>query len=90
MSTSFQPRTWIYARYSTDQQSQKSIDDQLSECRRLCAQNGWQVTNILTDAEMTGFISTRPGYQSLVRGIEAGEVDLIVAENIDLPRPRVF
>ncbi len=83
MTKTPQPRTWVYARYSTDKQTQKSLDDQIAECRRLCAKNGWPIANVLSDAEVTGFTDQRPGYQGLVRGIENGEVDLIVAENID-------
>jgi site-specific DNA recombinase len=83
MTVKTQPRTWVYARYSTDKQTQKSLDDQIAECRRLCAKQGWPIANVLSDAEVTGFTSNRSGYQALIRGIENGEVDLIVAENID-------
>ncbi len=76
-------RVWIYTRYSTDKQSQKSIEDQLTECQRFCARNGWRVAHVLRDPELTGFIDLRPGYQELLAAIENREVDVIVAENID-------
>lgn len=40
MSADSQPRTWIYARYSTDQQTQKSIDDQLDTSENLSISPG--------------------------------------------------
>ncbi len=71
ISATSAPRVWIYARYSTDQQTQKSIDDQLAECHRYCARMGWNVERVLTDAEMIGFIDQRPGYRELLGGVEA-------------------
>ena len=33
----------IYARYSTDMQSQASIEDQIRICRELAEKEGWRV-----------------------------------------------
>jgi DNA invertase Pin-like site-specific DNA recombinase len=83
LSNSTAPKAWIYARYSTDHQTQKSIDDQVAECRRYCERMGYVVERVLEDAEITGFIDQRPGYQELLRGVETGALDVIVGENID-------
>jgi site-specific DNA recombinase len=77
------PRAWLYARYSTNKQTQKSLDDQISECQRFADRHGWHIERILTDAELTGYSDHRPGYQELLRGIEGGMVEVVVAENIE-------
>ncbi len=76
-------RAWIYARYSTNKQTQKSLDDQVAACRAHCAREGWQVDRVLTDAELTGYSDVRPGYQELMTAIESGAVDIVVAENFE-------
>lgn len=60
----------IYARYSTDSQSPKSLEDQIRRCRELATQYGYQVddTLIFTDSEISGKdskIQHRSGYQAL-------------------------
>lgn len=39
-----QLRAVIYARYSSDLQSEASIEDQVEICRRYCATMGWKLT----------------------------------------------
>ena len=42
-------RAVIYARYSSDLQSEASIDDQLSVCRDRAEREGWTVVGSYTD-----------------------------------------
>lgn len=77
------PRAWIYARYSTNKQTQKSLDDQIAECERYCTRHGWQIERILADAELTGYSDHRPRYQELLHAIKGGLIDIVVAENIE-------
>jgi site-specific DNA recombinase len=61
-------RCAIYARYSSDQQSPASIDDQIRNCREHAGTQGWIVLEecIYTDAEISGAGSDRPGLRRLV------------------------
>ncbi|WP_417463168.1 recombinase family protein, partial [Kordiimonas sp.] len=56
-------RAAIYAGYSTDMQSDASIEDQFRLCRRLADQNGWRVVETYADAGLSGASHLRPGYQ---------------------------
>jgi site-specific DNA recombinase len=38
-------RAVIYARYSSDRQSEASIEDQLEVCRRYAQAQGWRVVD---------------------------------------------
>jgi DNA invertase Pin-like site-specific DNA recombinase len=77
-------RVALYARYSTDKQSDASVEDQLRECRRHCArQDGWTVAAEYGDHAMSGETWQRPEFQRLLRDARAGKFDLVVAEGLD-------
>ena len=62
-------RAVIYARYSSDLQSESSIDDQLSVCRDRAEREGWTVVGSYTDRAASGAnILNRPGMQCAVSG----------------------
>jgi site-specific DNA recombinase len=62
-------RCAVYARYSSDQQSPMSIEDQIRKCREHAQQQGWSVLeeHIYRDAELSGAGADRPGLQPLLR-----------------------
>ena len=76
-------RVLIYARYSSDAQSEASIDDQLRICRARAEREGWQVVAEFSDAAMTGQRSTRPGFEDLERAVAAGQADIVLTESLD-------
>ena len=77
-------RAAIYARFSSDLQSDKSIDDQIALCRDVCAREGMAVISTFEDRAISGTASiNRPGFQALMRAAEAGLFDVIVAEDMD-------
>lgn len=71
-----------YARYSTDNQSASSIDDQLRVCRDLIAREGWTESAAYFDREISGSITDRAGYQELLTACRAGKVAVIVVEEV--------
>jgi site-specific DNA recombinase len=71
----------LYARYSTDKQSEASIDDQFRVCERLAETEQFVVTARFSDAAVSGGTSTRPGYQRLLAAARRHEFDVIVAED---------
>ena len=74
-------RTAIYARYSTDKQSESSIDDQIRECRKLAKQNDFDVVAVFSDKALSGGTANRPDYQNMLAAARVGQFDVIVAEN---------
>jgi DNA invertase Pin-like site-specific DNA recombinase len=62
----------IYARYSSDLQSPKSIDDQLALCRAFAEREGWAIVATFEDRALSGASSeNRAGYQALLREASA-------------------
>lgn len=76
-------RAAIYARYSSDLQSESSIDDQLRDCRTHVTANGWQIVEEYTDAAISGSSVLRPGYQAMLADARTGRFDVLVAEALD-------
>jgi site-specific DNA recombinase len=73
-------RVAAYARYSTDQQREASLEDQLRNCRRYCEREGWPEPVIYTDAAVSGARSDRPGYRMLLS--EAAQFDVILVDDL--------
>lgn len=76
-------RVAIYARYSSDRQSENSIEDQLRICRAHVARQGWTIARDFQDAAISGATLLRPGYQALQEAMRRGEVDIVLAEALD-------
>lgn len=73
-------RVAAYARYSSDQQRDASLDDQLRNCRAYCAREGWPEPVAYTDAAVSGARTDRPGYQRLVA--DALRFDVILVDDL--------
>jgi site-specific DNA recombinase len=77
-------RAAIYARFSSDLQSDKSIDDQISLCRDVCARAGMAVVSTFEDRAVSGASAVnRHGFNAMMRAAEAKAFDVIVAEDMD-------
>jgi site-specific DNA recombinase len=73
----------IYARYSTDNQSDNSIEDQLRICRQHVAKQGWTITDEYSDRAISGASLLRPGIQALISDAQAGRFHIVLAEAMD-------
>ena len=71
----------LYARFSTDKQSEASIDDQMRVCERLAAQHRFQVVAKFSDAAISGGTARRPGYQAMLAAARARKFDVLIAED---------
>ncbi len=76
-------RAVIYARYSSDLQSEASIEDQAHNCRSRIDAEGWELIDTYSDRAVSGASTLRPGYQQLLMDARAGLIDVIVAEALD-------
>jgi site-specific DNA recombinase len=73
----------IYARYSSDNQRDASIGDQLRICREYAARQGWTVTHEFTDHAISGATLLRSGFQALMRDALNRRFDVVLAESLD-------
>ena len=57
----------IYARYSSDAQSEQSIDGQLRVCEEYAKKNNILILNTYIDRAMTGTNDNRPDFQKMIK-----------------------
>ena len=76
-------RAVVYARYSSDNQREASIEDQLEICRRYIERQGWALLRAYEDRALSGASDQRPGYQQMLADAEAGRFEVIVCEALD-------
>ncbi len=76
-------RAVIYSRYSSDLQSDASIEDQIRVCREHIDRAGWVYLHAYHDRAMSGASHLRPGYQKLLEDARCGVFDVVVAESLD-------
>ncbi len=77
-------RSVIYARYSSDLQSEASIDDQVRLCRERAEREGMSVRQIFADYAISGgSLNNRPGMLSLLDAVQQGGIDVVIAEALD-------
>jgi site-specific DNA recombinase len=73
----------IYARFSSENQSDASIDDQVRVCRRYAGLQGFTVSAVYGDPAFSGTSTLRPDYQKLLEDARNGAFEIIVAESLD-------
>jgi site-specific DNA recombinase len=77
-------RAAIYARYSSDLQSPRSIDDQIALCRDYCDKNGISVVKQFCDRALSGAsLIGRDGVAKLMEFAQSGGCDVVVVECLD-------
>jgi len=76
-------RAVIYARYSSDNQRDASIEDQIEVCRRLIVREGWTPLGVYEDRAISGASRLRSGYRRLRTDARSGSFDVIVCEALD-------
>lgn len=77
-------RAAIYARYSSSNQRETSIDDQISNCRVMVAREGWTIDprHIYFDRAKSGASHDREALQRLRDDAEGGEFDVVVVDDL--------
>ncbi|MFQ6163493.1 recombinase family protein, partial [Sinorhizobium meliloti] len=73
----------LYARYSSDNQRDASIEDQLRICRARAEREGWTVVDSYSDRAISGASLLRPGVQELITDGLKRRFDLILTESLD-------
>src|SRR4029079_12266508 len=73
----------IYARYSSDNQRDASIADQLRICRAFAERQGWTIAEEYSDHAVSGATLLRSGFQALMRDALNRRFDVVLAESLD-------
>src|SRR5215211_6868936 len=73
----------IYARYSSDNQRDASITDQMRVCRAFADRQGWTITQEYSDHAVSGATLLRSGFQALMRDALNRRFDVVLAESLD-------
>ena len=76
-------RVAVYARYSSDQQREASIEDQLRVCRLYAEKQGWTIADSYHDRAVSGASLIRPGIQALLGDALRDRFDVVLAEALD-------
>jgi len=73
----------IYARYSSDNQRDASIADQMRVCRAFAERQGWAIAREYADHAVSGATLLRSGFQALMRDALNRAFDVVLAESLD-------
>jgi site-specific DNA recombinase len=76
-------RAGVYARYSSDNQREASIDDQVEVCRRYAELQGWEIVKVYPDHALSGASRFRPAFEQMQVDAEARRFDVIIVEALD-------
>jgi site-specific DNA recombinase len=77
-------RCAIYARFSSDRQDARSIDDQVVFCRDYVRRQGWRVVEVYADTAISGAsVQGREGFARLIADSELRLFDVVVAADLD-------
>jgi site-specific DNA recombinase len=77
-------RCAIYARYSSELQSEHSIEDQVRECRKFIDRQGWVVADghVYDDRAISGTCVSRSGYQAMKAAAKPENFNCIVVHDL--------
>ncbi len=76
-------RAAVYARYSSDLQNPRSLEDQIRDCRARIEAEGWELVGVFSDRMISGDTIHRPNYQALLAALVRGEIDVVISEGLD-------
>lgn len=77
-------RAAIYCRYSSHNQRDQSIEDQIANCRRFAARMGLSIQerHIYIDKAISGSRHDRKGLAAMMEAAEAGEFDILLVDDL--------
>lgn len=73
----------IYARYSSHNQREESIEGQVRECKDYAAKNGFVIVDEYIDRALTGKNDHRPSFQRLIKDSEKGQWQAVIMYTLD-------
>lgn len=73
----------IYARYSSDNQREKSIDGQIRECKAFAEQNGIDIVGNYIDRAFSAKSDNRPDFQRMIKESSSKAFDVVIVCKLD-------
>lgn len=76
------PRAAVYARFSSENQRDESIDAQVRLCRGHIERMGYVLVKIYADEAITGHTDDRPQFLQMIQDARAGLFDVLVVDKV--------
>ena len=73
----------IYARYSSDNQRDASIDQQVKECEKYAMQKDYKIIRTYDDRALTGKTDKRPAFLRMIKDSAKGEFKYVIVYALD-------
>ena len=73
----------IYARYSSDNQREESIEGQLRECNDFAKRNDITIIDSYIDRAFSATTDKRPAFQKMIKDSEKNMFDVIIVQKLD-------
>lgn len=76
-------RAAAYARYSSDNQCDESIDAQLRAIHKFADENGYKIVSEYIDRAKTGTNDRREEFQRMIRDSDDGDFEVVIVHKLD-------
>lgn len=73
----------IYARYSSDTQTENSIEGQLRECKEFAEKNGFTIVSTYIDRAYSAKTDARPQFQKMIKDSSKKLFDVVIVWKLD-------
>lgn len=73
----------VYARYSSHNQNDASIEQQVAECQAYAAANGLQIVEVYADRAISGTTDKRPEFQRMLADSRSGKWTVLLTWKLD-------
>lgn len=73
----------IYARYSSDNQREESIEGQLRECKEYAERNDITILGTYIDRALSAKTDNRPEFQHMIKDSAKGLFDVVLVWKLD-------
>lgn len=73
----------MYARYSSERQTEQSIEGQLDVCKKYAEQNGLQIVDTYIDRAMTGTNDNRAAFQQMLSDSDKAPWEIVLVYALD-------
>ena len=73
----------IYARYSSDNQREESIEGQLRECKAFAEKNDIQIVETYIDRALSARTDRRPDFQRMIKDSSGKKFELVIVWKLD-------
>ena len=73
----------IYARYSSDNQREESIEGQIRECTAYAEKNGFTVVKHYIDRAISAKTDNRPEFQKMIKDSDKKLFDIVLVWKLD-------